>query len=274
MTKRQPGLRWIGWAYSCLLLLFVLSPVVIIVPASFGASETLQFPPHAYSMRWYEQVIGDRQWLASAGLSVRIAVFAGIMATLAGLLVGLAHLLIRRISPGLRAFLMLPMVAPHIVLATGLFSILLHARMLGDPTVLALTHAALAVPLTAVLFINAVDSVDPLLWTAASSLGARWWTILRQILLPLLLSSTVVAFVLAFMVSWDEVTFAIFVGPNVVPTLPARMFYYLREVVTPALAAVATLLILLTAVVGFVVMASRRWSARMARPSSGGDYAA
>ena len=263
MRSRRRGARTLGWAYCWLLVLFVLSPVIIIVPASFGASETLQFPPPAYSLRWYEQVIGDRQWLSSAALSVRIAIFAGFAATVAGLLVGLAHLLVRRVSPGLRAFLMLPMVAPHIVLATGLFSILLDGRMLGDPFVLAMVHAALAIPLTAILFINAVDSVDPLLWTAASSLGARWWTILRQILLPLLLSSAVVAFVLAFMVSWDEVTFAIFVGPNVVPTLPARMFYYLREVLTPALAAVATLLILLTALVGVVVQGTRAWARRV-----------
>jgi ABC-type spermidine/putrescine transport system permease subunit II len=267
MTRAKRLRSAVGWIYCWLVVLFVLSPVIIIVPASFGASESLQFPPASYSLKWYEQVLGDRQWLASAGLSVRIAAFAAVAATVAGLLVGLAHLLARQVSPGLRAFLMLPMVAPHIVLATGLFSVLLNLRLLGDPTVLALVHASLAIPLTAVLFVNAVDSVDPLLWTAASSLGARWWTILRQILLPLLLSSFIVAFVLGFMVSWDEVTFAVFVGPNIVPSLPARMFYYLKEVVTPALAAVATLLIALTAMVGAVVLVARRFARASTRSS-------
>lgn len=263
--RRSAVRNAIGWLYCGLVALFVLSPVIIIVPASFAASESLQFPPSSYSLRWYEQVMGDRQWLSSAVLSMRIAVLAAVIATGIGLLIGLTHLLVRRVSPTLRATLMLPMVAPHIVLATGLFSVLLNARMLGDPNVLAIVHATLAIPLTAVIFLNAVDSVDPLLWTAASSLGARWWTILRRILLPLLLSSFVVSLVLAFMVSWDEVTFAIFIGPSIVPTLPARMFYYLREVVTPALAVVATLLIALTMLVGVIVVATRR----VARPNAG-----
>lgn len=253
--------RIVGWVYCTVIVLFVLSPVAIIFPASFGASESLEFPPRAYSLRWYAQVLGDPQWLASAALSARIAVFAALAATAAGLLIGLSHFLVKQVAPGVRSFLMLPMVAPHIVLATGLFSVLLNARMLGDANVLALIHASLAIPLTMVIFINAMESVDPLLWTAASTLGARWWTILRQILLPILLTSVVVAFVLAFIVSWDEVTFAIFIGPSTVPTLPARMFYYLRELITPALAAVASLLVGVTVVVGLLVLLVR-WIGR------------
>jgi len=259
--KRQRVARTLGWIYCACIAFFVLSPVLIIFPASFGASESLEFPPRAYSLRWYAQVLGDPQWLASAGLSARIALFAALAATAAGLLVGLSHFLVKQVAPGVRSFRMLPMVAPHIVLATGLFSVLLSGRMLGDANVLALVHASLAIPLTMIIFINAVESVDPLLWTAASTLGARWWTILRQILLPILLTSVVVAFVLAFIVSWDEVTFAIFIGPSIVPTLPARMFYYLRELITPALAAVASLLVLVTVVVGLLVVVAR-WIGR------------
>lgn len=257
MTRAR-GLNILGWAYAWLVVLFVLLPVVIMVPASFGAAETLQFPPQEYSLRWYERVLTDRQWLSSAALSARLALIAAVVATAAGLLIGVSHLLIRRISPKLRAFLMLPIVAPHIVLATGLFSILLTARHLGDPTVLAFVHATLAVPLTMIVFINAADTIDPLLWTAARTLGARWWTVMRHIILPLMLTSIVVAFLLALVVSWDEVTFAIFIGPSLVPTLPARMFYYLRELITPALTAVATLLVLATLAGGLFIALIKR----------------
>ncbi len=257
--NRGRGLAMVGWAYAWLVLLFVLLPVVIMVPASFGSSETLEFPPRDYSLRWYAQVLGDRAWLGSAALSARLALIAALIATVAGLLLGVAHLLLGRIRPNLRAFLMLPIVAPHIVMATGLFSILLSFRALGDPTVLAIVHATLAVPLTMIVFVNAVDSIDPLLWTAARTLGARWWTIMRQIIMPLMLTSAIVAFVLALVVSWDEVTFAIFIGPSRLPTLPARMFYYLRELITPALTAVATLLVAATLMGGLLVLAINRF---------------
>ena len=255
--KRKTVLPWLGWAYCWLVVLFVMLPVLIIFPASFGASESLEFPPSAYSVRWYVQVLSDPQWVSSAILSARTALLASLLATVAGLLVALSQLLVKRVQPTHRAFLMLPMVAPHIVLATGLFSVLLSSRLLGDTTVLAVVHATLAIPLTMVIIVNAVDSVDPLLWTAASTLGARWWTIILQIILPLLLTGIVVAFVLAFIVSWDEVTFAIFIGPSIIPTLPARMFYYLRELITPALAAVASLLVVMTGLVGVLILAVR-----------------
>lgn len=257
--KPGRGLSIVGWIYVWLVVLFVLLPVVIMVPASFGAGETLEYPPTDYSLRWYAQVLGDRAWLGSAALSARLALIAAVLATVAGLLLGMTHLLLGQIKPNLRAFLMLPIVAPHIVMATGLFSILLSFRSIGDPIVLAIVHATLALPLTMIVFINAADSIDPLLWTAARTLGARTWTILRQIIMPLMVTSIVVAFILALVVSWDEVTFAIFIGPSRVPTLPARMFYYLRELITPALTAVSTLLVVATLLVGLLVLAINRF---------------
>ncbi|MBX3598838.1 MAG: ABC transporter permease subunit [Rhizobiaceae bacterium] len=247
-----------GWIYTWLIVLFVLAPVIIMVPASFGASDVLEFPPSEYSLRWYQQVLTERQWVASAMLSGRIALLAAAIATISGLMVAILHLLVRPVGAQMRAFLMLPIVAPNIVLATGLFSILLLTRQLGSPLVLAIAHASLALPLTMIVLVNATNSIDPLLWTAARTLGAPWWTAFGRVILPLMITSTVVGFVLALIVSWDEVTFAIFIGPSLNPTLPARMFYYLRELITPALTAVATLLVLATIAGALIVGFARR----------------
>jgi len=164
----------------------------------------------------------------------------------------------RQVRASLRAYLMLPMVAPHIVLATGMFSLLLHAHLLGNQWVLGMIHACLAVPLTMIVILNAADTVDPLLWTAASTLGARWWLILKAVVLPSMALSIVIAFVLAFVVSWDEVTFAVFVGPTATPTLPSRMFSYLKELINPSLTAIATLLLAVTFVAGALVWLLKR----------------
>ena len=70
--------------------------------------------------------------------------------------------------------------------------------------------------------------------------------------------SIVIAFVLAFVVSWDEVTFAVFVGPTATPTLPSRMFSYLKELINPSLTAIATLLVVVTIVAGGLVWLLKR----------------
>lgn len=255
--RRRAG-RLAGWAYCLVLLAFLLLPIVIMVPSSFSATDSLKFPPGMLSLRWYREVLANGDWLASGWLSLRIAVFAAVLATAAALLVAIAHMRLRAIRPLLRGFLLLPLVAPHIVLAAGLFSVLLRLHRLGDPVVLALGHACLAIPLTVVLFINAADTLDPLLWTAAGSLGARWPTVLRQIIVPNMLASVIVAFVLAFVVSWDEVTFAVFIGPTATQTLPARMYSYLQELINPSLTAIATLLIAVTAAAALLGAAVQR----------------
>jgi ABC-type spermidine/putrescine transport system permease subunit II len=56
-----------GWATAyALVTAFLLLPVLIMIPASFGNSESLEFPPHQLSLRWYREVLGDRNWLGSA----------------------------------------------------------------------------------------------------------------------------------------------------------------------------------------------------------------
>lgn len=241
-----------GWSYCALILLFLLFPVAIMVPASFSRSEILEFPPSAWSLHWYRQVLGDGRWLESASLSLRIALFAAGVATISGLMVSVVHLRLGRVTPTLRAFFLLPLVAPHIVLATGLFSLLLRMRLLGSPTVLAFGHACLALPLTIVVLLNAVETIEPLLWSAAASLGARWWLIVREVLLPNISIALIVAFLLAFIASWDEVTFAVFIGPISTPTLPSRMFAYLQELLNPSVSAVATMLAALTVTIGLL----------------------
>jgi putative spermidine/putrescine transport system permease protein len=247
-------LNILGWVYCCLLIAFLLFPIIIMVPISFGDTDTLHFPPERLSLRWYETVLGDDRWLDSAKLSLWIAIWAAGLATVAGLLVGLVHMRLGRIGVPLRIVLMMPLVAPNVVIATGLFSLLLPLGLLGSPTSLILGHACLAVPLTMVIFLNAADSLDPLLWTAADSLGARWPRILREIVLPNLGISIVAAFLIAFITSWDEVTLAIFVGPIAVPTLPSRMFSFLTEMIDPAVTAIATMLIGVTALIGLLMI--------------------
>lgn len=253
MTRGR-GLRIAGWSYCGLILLFLLFPVAIMVPASFSGSQTLEFPPSSWSFHWYRQVLGDGRWLESASLSLRIALFAAAAATVSGLMVSVVHLRFGRVTPTLRAFFLLPLVAPHIVLATGLFSLLLHMHALGSPVVLAFGHACMALPLTIVVLINAVETIEPLLWSAAASLGARWWMIVREVLIPNISISLIVAFLLAFIASWDEVTFAVFIGPIATPTLPSRMFAYLQELLNPSVSAVATMLAVLTVSAGLLSM--------------------
>ena len=94
----------VGWGYAGALCAFLLLPVVIIVPASFGAADMLEFPPAALSLRWYREVLGDGEWLSSAAISAQVAVLAACLAVGTGLFAGIGHLRWGRIGSDSASF--------------------------------------------------------------------------------------------------------------------------------------------------------------------------
>lgn len=266
MSRLQTLLRLAGIAFVCAYFLFLLAPLAVMVPASFTAHDILSFPPDRFSMRWYHEVLNSREWLGSASMSLEIATVSMVIATVAGILIGFVVYHYGPLGTKTRLLLLSPMLVPHIVVATGLFQILVPMRLLGDKWVLAIAQAAMALPVTVILSIAAFEAIERSLWTAASTLGARWHQITVKVMLPIAATSIVASLILAFENSWHEVTLAVFVGPAVQPTLPSKMFSFLLQESTPALAAVSTLLLTITllcaAVLGLLSIRRKRTEAQ------------
>lgn len=253
-----------GASFAALYFIFLLTPIAIMVPASFTAQDILMFPPDRFSLRWYKEVLESTDWLAAATVSLHVSTIAMIIATLAGFLVGFCVFHYGPLGNGLRLLLISPMLVPHIVIATGLFEILVPLRLLGSKWVLAIAQAAMALPITVILSITAFEAIDRNLWTAASTLGARPFQITRKVLLPIIAAASATSLILSFESAWHEVTLAVFVGPAVEPTLANRMFSLLLQESSPALAAVSSLLLLVTLCAAVVAWATRR---RLAAPA-------
>jgi ABC-type spermidine/putrescine transport system permease subunit II len=262
MVVSRKIMRLAAFAFVVAYFIFLLAPIAIVVPASFTANDILSFPPGQISTRWYSEVLNSRDWLGSATVSLQIAVVAMLIATFAGLLVGFAVYHYGQLGDGLRLLLLSPMLVPHIVVATGLFQILVPLRLLGDQWVLAIAQAAVALPVTVILSMTAFDAIERSFWTAASTLGARWSQITWKVMLPATVTSIIACLILSFENSWHEVTLAVFIGPAIEPTLPSKMFSFLLQESTPALAAVSTLLLAITlvcaAVLGLLSIGHRR----------------
>jgi putative spermidine/putrescine transport system permease protein len=241
--------------FVVLLSLFLVVPVLIIVPASFSAGEQLMFPPEDYSWRWYVRLITDERWQVSAWVSLKIALGAVALSVPVALAAAMASVRFGVVSATQRLYLLLPLVVPHSVVATGLFTVLLHLGLLETEWVLAVVHAAFALPLALLLFISALQAIDPLVWSAAATLGASPRQVLLRVILRTIWPSVLSAALLVFIFSWDEVVAAVFIGPVAPATLPALMFSYLLETVTPAVAAVASVLLIISIAVGLAMLA-------------------
>jgi putative spermidine/putrescine transport system permease protein len=270
---RSAGLV-LGWIYLVLIVAFLLLPIILLIPASLTDSEFLEVPPDVLTTRWYSSVLDDTDWLASAWLSLRIALVSAALSTLCGLLIGVAQLRGGELKSWQRGYLLLPMLLPHIIIATGLFIVALNTGTIGSEWLLILVNSVVALPVVLLLLLTAFDTIDPLIWTAASSLGARPMKIMRAIIVPILVVSIAIAFVMSFHSAWDETTFAVFIGPQFTPTLPGRLYSYLLQNVTPAVAAVATMLLAVTVLGAAFVIALRMLRSRIARATAEAEQAA
>jgi len=122
---------------------------------------------------------------------------------------------------GPRVLLRLAMVVPSIVLAIGLYLLFARFKLVGQPLALYLAHTVVAAPLVIVIVSAALRTTDPAIELAARSLGAGYFRTLWHVTLPAILPAVVSGAAFAFLVSFDEVVLAIFLGGPAITTLPS-----------------------------------------------------
>lgn len=247
MTGRKllSGATQIGlWVLTGTVLVFLIFPLIVVVPESFSPSAILTFPPAGVSLRWYQDFFSDPDWLDALWLSVRLALAVAVVATTLGLAMAVA--LVRFVTFGkglIRVIALSPLIVPVIVTAIALFDIMSRLGLVGSFLGLLLCHTILALPFPVFILESALKTVDPNLEDAAVSLGASRLRAFFKVTVPLIASSIFGAALFAFLASWDEVVIVLFVGGALLQTLPVQMFQFLTTEVRPTIAAASAMLI-------------------------------
>jgi putative spermidine/putrescine transport system permease protein len=236
------------WLLVSLTALFLLLPTLIIVPMSFTTTASLEFPPVGFTLEWYGKVIGASDWQSALVNSLAIAFAASILATLFGTAAALA--LHTHRFPGktvVLGLLLSPMVTPVIVLAVGMYMVFSGWGLVATRIGLVLAHTVLAMPFVVVSVLASSRMVNPSLAPASLGLGAGHWFTFRRVTLPLIMPGVLSGAVFAFITSWDEVVIALFLADAKTRTVPIMIWNQVRTNLDPATAAVAAILIVLSA---------------------------
>lgn len=252
MTKRT---TWWAWVVVVVACLFMASPIIIICINSFNASAVSTFPPSDWSLRWYDKALSNDSFRDGFVLSLKIAIVAATIGTLAGL--GAAYALTRYRVPGrsfIQGFLNTPLSLPKVAVGlAGLIAYFTASSWLVTPpeqsafltgrNVLIVLHAAIALPLIVGILLSSLEAVDPRLPAAARDLGASPFRTFLTVTAPLIIPALLIAFAMSFMLSFDELESSLFMSSAAGNTLPVAMFLFLETAVDPTLAALSTLLL-------------------------------
>jgi putative spermidine/putrescine transport system permease protein len=246
-TTTEKLLFYLGWLFTALVLLFLMAPIIAVMPLSFNAEPYFSYPMPGLSLQWYRDFFGNDRWIGALYLSLKLAVTVTILSTVLGTsaALGLARTQLP-LRPLIFGLLMLPMIVPVIIVAVAAFMFYGNLNLIGTFTGLVLAHTALATPFVVITVTSTLTAFDWTLQRAAYGLGAGPAFTFRTVILPLIIPGVVTGALFAFVTSFDEVVVALFLASAEQRTLPKQMFSGIREQISPTITAAATLQVALS----------------------------
>lgn len=229
---------------ATLVYIFLLAPIIVVLPLSFSSGSFLSYPLPGLSFRWYAELVNNYKWLLALKNSLIIGVGSAILSTIIGLMAAIA---LNGMSPRtkglLTGLLIAPLVVPVIIMAVAMFLFFSTIGLTGSVVGMILAHTVIGTPYMVISANAALQNFDMTLIRAAKSLGASPWMAYRRVLFPMIKPAIVAGALFAFVASFDEVVIVLFLaGPEQV-TLPIRLFEGIRDELTPVVIAAATIMI-------------------------------
>src|SRR5580704_10356573 len=242
--------------WVALVLAFLFVPIVLIVLYAFNRSNIESWPISSFSLHWFAVAWHDNEVRAAFLLSVRVGLFATVLAVLLGSAVAYAlHQFAFFGREAISFMLVLPLALPGIITGIALNSLFAFTGIeLGTLTIV-IGHTTFCI---VVVFNNVIARLRRMpgsLSEASMDLGARGWQTLRLVTLPMAATALISGALLAFALSFDEVIVTVFTA-GAQNTLPLWIFGAIRlGQQLPEVNAVVTIVILLTIIP--VVIAAR-----------------
>lgn len=263
MTAAQRPLpvpaRLVLVALTALVILFLFLPMVIVVILSFSPLSYLSFPPPGVSLRWYQGLPASPEWLHALWSSIKVAVPVAALSVVLGVAAALVAVRGRIAGrPAFAALVAAPMMVPHIVLAIGMYPTMVDARLSGTFAAIVLAHTVIAMPFVFITVRASLQGYSPALEQAAMTMGANGWVAFRRVTLPMVLPGVLTGAVFAFTASFDELMLSLFLTTPETNTLPRVIWAHLAFQLSPDVAAVATLVLVLSCLLVAIPLVLRR----------------
>ena len=260
--KRTSPRRIILVLLCAAILLYLVLPILIVVPMSFSSARFLTFPPPSLSLRWYREYIGNPAWMQATLVTLTVAVCTVLIATPLG--VSAAYAISQsklRIMRIIHAALLLPLMVPIIITAVGIFFVYAKVGLIATMSGLVLANVMLALPYVIISVVAGLQSFDMTQEMVARSLGMNRLRSFFAVTLPQIKASVIAGGIFAFISAMDETIVAIFISGGQYQPLTKRMFTALRDEIDPTIAAISTLMTATSFMLVLIASTRKRTSA-------------
>jgi putative spermidine/putrescine transport system permease protein len=251
-------------ALSLAVLVFLVLPILVVMPLSFNSQPYFTYPLPGLSLRWYQEFFDSADWMLALKNTVITGVVSTIIATVLGVTASLGLTSSRiRGKQIITGILISPMIVPLIITAVGVYFAFSPLGITDSLVGLILAHAALGAPFVVVTVTATLAGFNETLSRAGRSLGASPLRVFLQVKLPIIAPGVVSGALFAFATSFDEIVVALFLtGPDQ-RTIPRQMWAGIREQLSPTILAVASLLVVISTLLLITLEFLRRRTERL-----------
>ena len=220
--------------------------MIIIILFSFNNANDLAFPMNGFSLRWYIELFGSKQFLDSIKNSVLVAVIASVFSVIIGTITSFVLNRYKfRFKNILSMFYIGPMTLPGLILGIAILIFLTFLNVRLSLITVAMGHILFCIPFVLLIMNSRLENLDFTIEEAAIDLGANPFQVFVKVIFPLIKSSLLGAMLITFALSFDEfvVTYFIIGAKN---TLPLLIWGMMRLGVSPVINTISSLMIIVS----------------------------
>ncbi|ABA78309.1 ABC transporter permease subunit [Rhodobacter sphaeroides] len=240
------GQRLAIWSLVWISILILSAPTVVVLGASVTSGNMIAFPPEGFSLKWYEKIAMARDLRQAFGRSLVVATVCTLVALPVGTLAGIALSRYRlRFANALQVYLLLPFTVPLIGSGIGLMLVFGEWRVLGSLWPVGVACAVINLPFLVWSVSSSATLLDPDLEHAAANCGAGRVQTFLHVTLPAVMPGVITGSLLMFILAMNEFLVSLLLTDARTVTLPVQIYNSIRSIITPDLAAVSVVFIVI-----------------------------
>lgn len=245
--------KWVLGLITTIVVLFLFLPLVVVVAFSFnGGFDAFQWG--GFSTAAYGQATADSTLIDALKISVEVAVATGFLSMAVGLVSGLASTGRRWPHRLLFILFVVILATPEIVGASGSLLWFVTLGVSNGFARLIIAHSIFGSALTALIVRGRALGLEPAVFEAANDLGARTFTMLRTIAVPLLAPALIAGGLLAFTFSLEDLVTSVFVSTAQTTPLPVYILASFHSQFHVDIFAIAVLVFVSTTVMFLIAL--------------------
>ncbi len=235
-------MKFLKRAYLGIIFLFLYTPIVVLIAFSFNSSKS-RGQWGGFTLKWYLDMLGDRQIREALVFTIVIAVLSTVLSTVFGTVAAIGvHNLGRVSKTAVLNLNNLPVLNPDIITGVALMTLFISTGLPLGPVAMLIAHIVFSTPYVILAVLPKLRQMNRYTAEAAMDLGATPAMALRKVILPEISPGIISGALMAFTMSIDDFVISFFTAGTDATNLSILIYSMAKRGVKPSINALSTVM--------------------------------